>query len=85
MDGRPGAARVFRTAPIIFIPFVVIAELRAGFAVGSRGGENQRVFERFLHRPRVEVLLPTVETTRRYATLYRQLRIAGTPILAGDG
>ena len=84
VDDVPEAVAVFRAAPRIHVPFVVIAELRAGFAVGSRGDENQRTFELFLHRPRVEVLLPTIETTRHYAHLYRQLRAAGTPIPTND-
>jgi tRNA(fMet)-specific endonuclease VapC len=84
VDGEPEAVAVLRTAPKIHIPFIVVAELRAGFAVGSRGDENQRIFEQFLHRPRVAVLLPTVETTRHYAHLYRQLRAAGTPIPTND-
>ena len=84
VNAVPEAVTVFRAAPKIHIPLIVVAELRAGFAVGSRGEENQRIFERFLHRPRVELLLPTVETTRHYAYLYRQLRAAGTPIPAND-
>lgn len=84
VDGISEAVSVFRTSPKIWIPLVVVAELRAGFAVGSRGVENERVFEQFLHRPRVEVLLPTIDTTRHYANLYRQLRLAGTPIPTND-
>ena len=84
MDGVPEAVAVFRTSPKIYVPFVVVAELRAGFAVGSSGSENQRIFEQFLHRPRVEVLLPTMETTLHYANLYRQLRSAGQPIPTND-
>lgn len=36
------------------------------------------------HRGRVDVILPTMETTRHYANLYRQLRAAGTPIPSND-
>lgn len=84
MDGVPDVVAVFRASPRILIPFVVVAELRAGFAVGSRGAQNQRVFEQFLHRPRIGVLLPTLDTTRHYANLYRQLRSTGTPIPTND-
>lgn len=84
VDGNPDAISVFRSAPRISVPLVVIAELRAGFAVGSRGYENERVFEAFLHRPRVGLLVPTLDTTRHYATLFRQLRAAGTPIPTND-
>ena len=84
VEGLTEVVSVFRVAPRIVLPFVVVAELRAGFAVGSRGRENQRVFEGFLHRPRIEVLFPTMETTRHYANLFRQLRAAGTPIPVND-
>ena len=84
VDGETEAVAVFRTAARICVPFIVVAELRAGFAVGTRGMENERVFEQFLHRERVEVILPIVETTRHYANLYRQLRTAGTPIPTND-
>ena len=42
------------------------------------------MFEEFLHRPRIEVVFPTMETTRHYANLFRQLRAAGTPIPVND-
>ena len=84
VDAIPEAVAVFRTAARICVPFIVVAELRAGFGVGTRGEENGRVFEQFLHRQRVEVILPTMETTRHYANLYRQLRTAGTPIPTND-
>ncbi len=84
VDAVPETVAVFRTAARICVPFVVVAKLRAGFAVGTRGAENERVFEQFLHRPRVEMILPTMETTRHYANLFRQLRAAGTPIPTND-
>ncbi len=84
VEGLPETVGVFRNAERIFVPFIVIAELRAGFAVGSRTAENERVFERFLHRDRIEILLSTMETTRRYAELFRMLRTAGTPIPTND-
>jgi hypothetical protein len=31
----------------VFLPFIVVAELRAGFALGRRGAENERVLRRF--------------------------------------
>ncbi|MFP4373853.1 MAG: type II toxin-antitoxin system VapC family toxin [Spirochaetaceae bacterium] len=82
--GEVGTVSIFRSAPKIYVPLVVVAELRAGFAVGSRGAENQRVFERFIRRPRLEIMIPTMDTTRHYAGLYRQLRSFGTPIPTND-
>lgn len=84
VEGLPETVGVIRRAERIYVPFIVVAELRAGFAVGSRSAENERVFERFLHRERIEILLPNMETTRRYAAIFRVLRAAGTPIPTND-
>ncbi len=84
VDGLPETVAVFRTAGRICVPFVVVAELRAGFAVGTHSARNESRFQQFLHRPRVEVLFSDLATTRHYAHLYRQLRTAGTPIPTND-
>lgn len=84
VDGNPEAAGVFRSAAMIHLPLIVLGELRAGFAVGSRGAENETVLEQFINRPGVNLLLPTSDTTRHYAMLFRQLRSAGTPIPTND-
>ncbi len=75
---------VLETATRILVPFVVLAELRAGFAMGRRGHENERFLQRFLAKPGVEVLYATDGTTRAYASLFRQLRAQGTPIPSND-
>ena len=51
-------------AETVFLPFVVLAELRAGFGLGRRGRENEAVLQRSLMKPGVEVLWPTEATTR---------------------
>ncbi|NBB91062.1 MAG: PIN domain-containing protein [Spirochaetes bacterium] len=84
VDGREDAVSVFRSASRIHVPFVVTGELRAGFAVGTRGKENEHVFESFLRKERVDVLHSTMATTRQYAGLYRQLRAAGNSIPSND-
>ena len=38
------------SADAVFLPFVVVGELRAGFALGRRGAENERVLRRFLQQ-----------------------------------
>ena len=68
----------------VYVPFPVLGELRAGFAVGSRGGDNERVLRSFLARSGVDVLLADEETTIHYATVYKQLREQGTPIPTND-
>jgi len=68
----------------IYIPLIVLGELRAGFACGSRGSENERSLIRFLNSPRVKIMAADEDTTHQYARLYRQLRTAGTPIPTND-
>jgi len=61
-----------------------VAELRAGFALGRRTVENERVLRRFLLKSGVAVLHPDDQTTHHYAAAFRQLRLLGTPIPTND-
>jgi len=82
--GREETARLVATAETVFLPFVVVAELRAGFALGRRSVENERVLRRLLLKEGVQVLLADDQTTLHYASLFRQLRLQGTPIPTND-
>jgi tRNA(fMet)-specific endonuclease VapC len=68
----------------VWLPFVVLGELRAGFAVGSQGPRNEAVLRRFLLKPAVGVLFADEQTTHHYAAVFRQLRKQGTPIPTND-
>jgi tRNA(fMet)-specific endonuclease VapC len=81
---QPEVVRILQQAERIYLPFAVLAELRAGFAAGSRGRENERVLGIFLNRRRVEPLFPDEETTFQFARLHGQLRRQGTPIPTHD-
>jgi len=83
-DAWEEAISVLRRAEAIFIPFVVLGELRAGFACGSKARQNESVFVRFLNKPRVRVLYADEDTTHHYAYLFRQLREQATPIPTND-
>lgn len=82
--GVEETARLVATADAVFLPFVVVAELRAGFAIGRRGMENERVLRRFLLKDGVQVLFADDQTTINYASVFRQLRLQGTPIPTND-
>ena len=82
--GLEATARIVSTAESVFLPFVVLAELRAGFALGRRGPENERVLRRFLMKQGVQVLFADDQTTHHYAAVFRQLRFQGTPIPTND-
>ena len=71
-------------ANAVWLPFVVLGELRAGFAVGSQGPRNEAVLRRFLLKPDVAILYAGEQTTHHYANVYRQLRKQGTPIPTND-
>jgi predicted nucleic acid-binding protein len=71
-------------AEAVFVPFVVLAELRAGFAFGRRQAENERVLRHFLSRDGICTLFADDQTTHQYAAIYRQLRKQGTPIPTND-
>jgi tRNA(fMet)-specific endonuclease VapC len=82
-----GEVSVVETAEIaeeVWLPFIVLGELRAGFAVGSQGPRNEAVLRRFLLKSRVGVLYADEQTTHHYAAVYRQLRKQGTPIPTND-
>jgi tRNA(fMet)-specific endonuclease VapC len=71
-------------ARTVWVPFVVLAELRAAFAAGTLGRANERFLQRFLAKAGVEVVYATDATTHHYAALYRQLRQQGTPVPTND-
>ena len=83
-EGVPHAVRVIRRAAEIMIPFIVLGELRAGFACGTRSFKNEQTLTRFLNSPRVKQLFADEDTTHQYARLFKQLREQGTPIPSND-
>ena len=82
--GVEATAKLVAMADRVFVPFVVLGELRAGFVAGTRGAENERVLRRFLQTKGVEVLLADEQTTTAYAAVFGQLRRQGTPIPTND-
>ncbi len=87
VDFRRGdslACDVIAVAPRVMLPFVVVAELRAGFRGGNRPAENERLLLEFLRSPRVSVVFADDVTTHMYAELAVTLHKAGTPIPKND-
>ena len=82
--GLEDTVRLLSTAEAVFLPFVVVAELRAGFAFGRKTAKNESVLRRFLLKDGVSVLYADDQTTHHYAAAYRQLRTQGTPIPTND-
>lgn len=76
--------QIFRTARQIHVPFIVLGELRAGFAFGNQKSTNEASLQFFLTSPRVSVLMPDEQTTHHYGHLYAQLRKRGIAIPTND-
>lgn len=82
--GDAGVLNTLESAEEIVIPLIVLAELRAGFVVGSQGPRNEGVLRRFLNRTGVSLVAADEQTTHHYAAVYKQLRQQGTPIPTND-
>ena len=82
--GEASVVETVERADKVWLPFVVLGELRAGFAEGSQGPRNEAVLRRFLLKPDVGVLYADDQTTHHYAAVYLQLRKQGTPIPTND-
>jgi len=82
--GEVSVVEAIERADEVFLPFIVVGELRAGFAVGSQGARNEAVLRRFLLRSGVRLLYADEQTTQQYTAVYRQLRKQETPIPTND-
>lgn len=68
----------------LIVPLVVVGELRAGFALGSRQQENEKLLQRLLDSPNVHIISISDTTTRLFAAIAKKLKQAGTPINVND-
>lgn len=82
--GELSVVEAVELADEVWLPFIVVGELRAGFAVGNQGPRNEAVLRRLLLKPGVAILYADEQTTHHYANIYRQLRKQGTPIPTND-
>jgi tRNA(fMet)-specific endonuclease VapC len=83
-EGVPEVVEQFAIADEIHLPFVILAELRAGFLCGTKARKNESTLIQFLNRPRTRLLYPDEDTTHHYAGIFAQLRAQGTPIPTND-
>ncbi|MBI2071058.1 MAG: type II toxin-antitoxin system VapC family toxin [Elusimicrobia bacterium] len=82
--GQEKPARALKAADEIYVPFITLAELRAGFAVGGAGKKNEAKLIEFLNSPRVRILYADEQTTHHYAGIFAYLKNKGTPIPTND-
>jgi tRNA(fMet)-specific endonuclease VapC len=83
-QGNAALADWLGTCEEVWIPLVVLGEIKAGFQGGAHQHRNEILLQRLLAKTTVGVLLPSRETAEYYARLFVQLKRAGTPIPDND-
>jgi predicted nucleic acid-binding protein len=68
----------------VWIPLIVLGEIKAGFFGGEHTRRNEGLLQKLLAKSTVGILVPNRETAEFYARLFVQLRRAGTPIPDND-
>lgn len=83
-SNHPEVVLKFQNCDSLGIDIAVIAELYAGFKMGSKETKNKRELEEFLSNPRVEIFSHDLETAEYYANIVLLLRKKGKPIPTND-
>lgn len=68
----------------LFLPFVVVAKLRAGFRRGAKTSENNRKLETFLGSDFADILYADADTINLYAEIWAELSRIGKPVPTND-
>ncbi|HET6402455.1 MAG TPA: type II toxin-antitoxin system VapC family toxin [Candidatus Kapabacteria bacterium] len=83
-NGKREIVQVFESVDRMVFPFIVIAELLAGFRLGTKEEHNRTLFRNRLTARQTSILYPDSETPEHYASIFAELRRAGTPIPTND-
>jgi len=81
-DAESGAVRSFERADDIALPVIVLGEYRFGLLGSRKRRAREDVLDQLVRSSRV--LEVTDSTSRHYAAIRQDLRIAGTPIPVND-
>ena len=82
--GDAAAVEVVTAASEVFVPAVVLGELRTGFRLGNRRLQNEKELRQFLASGAVRVVDIDDDVSSIYADIVIELREAGTPIPTND-
>lgn len=75
---------LLETAEAIYVPAIVLGEIRSGFMAGRRAAQNEVRLQWFLSQDGVSVLNVDAAVSHRYAEFHRTLRARGRPIPTND-
>lgn len=83
-QGDAALAGQLGTCEEVWIPLIVLAEIKAGFYGGNQQHGNEILLKELFAKTTVGLLLPSRETAEHYARLFVQLKRAGTPVPDND-
>lgn len=83
-EGKSEVFAILEQTTQIWMCSIVLGELLAGFAAGSRETQNRRELYQFLKQPQVSQLTVDGTTADFYASIFRSLRSKGRPIPTND-
>lgn len=83
-SGNEVAVAALKLAEQLYVPIVVVAELRFGFKNGSNLQQNEAKLVKFLSQSFVETLYVTDKTTEIYAELALHCRKSGRALSQND-
>ncbi len=72
------------TCEQVWIPLIVLAEIKGGFHAGNQLVPHEALLSALLAKSTFHVLLPGRETAEHYARLFAQLRRTRTPLPDND-
>lgn len=84
LKGNKAVANMLKDADIVFIPNVVIAELKYGFMLGTRRDENEKLLSRFIANKKISVVLPDNATADYFANIAVFARKKGVQLSTHD-
>lgn len=82
--GEPRVVEHLDRAEWVGVPSVVVAELRAGFLLGSRTDDNIGELDEFLSHTVVEMLPVDLAVAHIYGEIFADLRSRGRPLPTND-
>jgi predicted nucleic acid-binding protein len=84
LKGHKVVANILKDAETVFMPNVVIAELRYGFRLGTKQEENERLLTRFVANKKISVILPDNATTDYFVNIAIFARKKGVQLSTHD-
>jgi tRNA(fMet)-specific endonuclease VapC len=82
--GELETIRRIESAHEVWLPFIVLGELYAGFELGTQKEKNEQQLQSFLSRSSIGVLYADGNTASMYGRVFQSLRRRGTPIPTND-